>query len=96
MVSAIMFLNWIAAQVATKILDLSSRQKNVLMVSKWYYQVLCAYPLFVLQVLFFWDLPSYQKWSQLWDYRDREIKESSQSGNRDVEVMELEHIIPNI
>jgi hypothetical protein len=42
------------------------------------------------------ELPRYQKWSQFWDARDREIRDAGESGVQDIEVIQIDHIIPRV
>ncbi len=96
MVCAIMCLGWIAAQVLTKKYGLSFKYKSVLVVCTLFVlSAMCLYPLRAADVVIK-DLPHYQKWSQFWDARDREIRDAKESGVQDIEVVQIDHIIPRV
>ncbi len=96
MVCAIMLLGWIAAQALTKKFGLPFKQKSVLIVSTLFFLcAMCLYPLRAAGVVFK-DLPHYQKWSQFWDTRDREIRDASERGVQDIEVVQIDHVIPRV
>jgi hypothetical protein len=42
------------------------------------------------------DLPRYQRWSTAWDERDQILSEAQSTGLTEVEVMEIDHIIPDV
>ena len=57
--------------------------------------ILALYPLRATKnVISEW--PRYQKWSQFWDARDREIRDAKESGVQDIEVVQIDHIIPRV
>lgn len=41
-------------------------------------------------------LPKYQKWAAFWDARDQAIRDSRNQGSMDIEVVQLDHIVPNV
>jgi hypothetical protein len=42
------------------------------------------------------DRAKFQKWASLWDDRDREIRSARQSGLFELQVMQLDHLIPEV
>jgi hypothetical protein len=42
------------------------------------------------------ELPRYQRWSHYWDRRHEHVLEAKAQGLEEVEVMEIDHIIPNV
>jgi hypothetical protein len=42
------------------------------------------------------EQPKFQKWAELWDARDQQIRAASRQNLSNVEVMQLDHIIPNV
>jgi hypothetical protein len=42
------------------------------------------------------DRAKFQKWASLWDDRDREIRSARQSGLFELQVMQLDHLIPDV
>jgi hypothetical protein len=40
--------------------------------------------------------PRYQKWARFWDQRHASILEAKRAGERDVDVIEIDHIIPDV
>lgn len=57
--------------------------------------ILCLYPLKAAKDIYI-QLPHYYKWAVFWDARDQDIKNSKQSGVTDVEVIKIDHIIPDV
>jgi hypothetical protein len=44
----------------------------------------------------FSDLPRYERWSTAWDARDHQIRDARDSGIAEIDVMEIDHIIPDV
>jgi hypothetical protein len=42
------------------------------------------------------ELPRHRKWAAFWDERDQAIREARALGIMDIEVVELDHIVPNV
>lgn len=42
------------------------------------------------------EVPRYQKWATYWDARDQEIRSAKQAGILDIEVVNIDHIIPRV
>ncbi len=42
------------------------------------------------------DIPTYQRWASFWDERDGILRLASQNNLHDVQVMKIDHIIPNV
>lgn len=57
--------------------------------------VLCFYPVFASRNIYD-DLPRHQKWAAFWDKRDAEIRDMARHNVQDVQVIQIDHIIPNV
>jgi hypothetical protein len=57
--------------------------------------ILCAYPLRTA-VKTFATVPTYQKWAAFWDTRDAEIRRAKQNGIKDIDVVKIDKIIPQV
>ena len=96
MVLAIVFMGWIIGQAITKSTRANWWRHWIIILGL--YLLLCLVSLYPLRAsgLLYKDLPSYQKWSQFWDDRDREIREEREQGKSEIEVMAIDHIIPRV
>jgi hypothetical protein len=57
--------------------------------------ILCFYPIYSARNIYV-QTPMYQRWALYWDARDLEIRSAKQDGTVNVEVMEIDHIIPSV
>jgi len=42
------------------------------------------------------DWPRYEKWALFWDSRDRAVRDARAEGIMDMEVVEIDHIVPRV
>jgi hypothetical protein len=42
------------------------------------------------------QIPKFQRWAYIWDIRDQEIREDKQNGIRDVNVIQIDHVIYDV
>jgi hypothetical protein len=57
--------------------------------------VLLIYPVYTSRYTYS-KIPDYQRWARFWDERDREIQKAKDAGIMDLEVIEIDHIIPGV
>jgi hypothetical protein len=57
--------------------------------------VLLIYPIYASRNIFT-QFPQYQKWASFWDARDLYIRQAKQAGQKQLEVIEIDHIIPGV
>jgi MFS family permease len=57
--------------------------------------IICFYPIYSARNIYV-QIPIYQRWASYWDKRDQDIRLARQDGIADVEVMKIDHVIPNV
>ncbi|MCX8024931.1 MAG: hypothetical protein N3A60_06990 [Thermanaerothrix sp.] len=57
--------------------------------------ILCFYPVYASRNIYN-DLPRHQKWATFWDKRDAEIRDMARHNVQNVQVIQIDHIIPNV
>jgi Family of unknown function (DUF6056) len=57
--------------------------------------MICVYPLYAARNIYS-EIPRYHKWATFWDERDRFIRQARQNGILDIEVIQIDHIIPDV
>lgn len=56
---------------------------------------LCLFPVWESRQIYN-DLPRYQKWAAFWDRRDAQLRDLARQNVHEVQVIEIDHIIPNV
>jgi hypothetical protein len=57
--------------------------------------LLSIFPIYAARDIYS-EIPKYQRWASFWDTRDEVIRLASQNNVNNVQVMKLDHIIPNV
>ena len=95
-VLAVSFTGWSVGRILYSFLSTRiKRMPTMLTISVIIVGIIGFYPIYASRNIVA-DWPKYKKWSQLWDQRDQEIRAAKARGIVDIEVMELDHIIPDV
>jgi hypothetical protein len=93
---AIIFSSWIVGRGAAALLN---KNRRIILLATGAAAILLLffsfYPLRATHGIVS-ELPRYQKWSSFWDVRDRELRSAGMSGIQQVEVVQIDHIIPRV
>jgi len=54
-----------------------------------------SYPLIWAKSIYA-EMPRYQKWAHFWDARDQQIREAQRQGVSQIEVVQIDHIVPRV
>jgi hypothetical protein len=57
--------------------------------------ILFIYPIYASMKIYN-DYPKYQRWATFWDKRDQEIRSAMQKNIMNLEVVNIDHIIPQV
>jgi hypothetical protein len=96
LVMAVSFTGWIVGRIIYGLLNLRIKRMSIILISSMIVAgMIGLYPIYATRNVVA-DWPKYKKWSQFWDRRDQEIRAAKARGVLDIEIMVLDHIIPDV
>jgi len=96
MVLIIALTGWLVGQIAVRLLGSVLVNTRTLMVVSLSILILAGFYISTTIPIILSDQPKFQRWALLWDARDLEIRAASKQNATNIDVMQLDHVIPDV
>ena len=96
MVLIIALTGWLVGQAAVRLFRSVLTDPRTLLAVSLGVWALAGFYVYMNTPTILADRAKFQKWAMLWDGRDHEIQAASQKNVKNIEVMQLDHVIPNV
>lgn len=96
MVLIIALTGWLVGQVAVRLLGSVLVNTHPLLVVSVSIILLAGFSISTTIPIILSDQAKFQRWARLWDVRDLEIRTASKKNAKNIDVMQLDHIIPDV
>lgn len=96
MVLIIALAGWLAGQAAVRLFERRLAHRRLIWITSLGILVLTGSLIWTVVPTILADQPKFEKWAQLWDARDSEIRTASKQNATNIHVMALDHVIPDV